>query len=149
MIACKCNSTTGTIQRLCFSKKQRKQLTLEFSKFHSISFHMRCDSTAPISVMPLVGGLAHPEFGSSVNPIPTRGGRLCLPDHITDCPPEFENLTASLNLEVGGHVVTLILEFSRARWLHIFTFLFKIYTLYFLFFHTSLRNNFSTKLLPW
>ena len=30
-------------------------------------------------------------------------------------PPEFENLTASLNLEVGGHVVTLILEFSRAR----------------------------------
>ena len=25
------------------------------------------------------GALAPPEFGSSVNPIPTRGGRLCLP----------------------------------------------------------------------
>ena len=158
MIACKfnSNSTTGTIQRLCFSKKQRKQHTLEFSKFHSISFHMRCDSTAPISVMPLaggLGGLAHPEFGSSsVNPIPTKGGGADYAYRTTLLiapPPEFENLTASLNLEVGGHVVTLILEFSRARWLHIFTFLFKIYTLYFLFFHTSLRNNFSTKLLPW
>ena len=138
MIACKfnSNSTTGTIQRLCFSKKQRKQHTLEFSKFHSISFHMRCDSTAPISVMPLaggLGGLAHPEFGSSVNPIPTKGGRLCLP-HYWLPPPEFENLTASLNLEVGGHVVTLILEFSRARWLHIFTFLFKIPTHYIFYF---------------
>ena len=48
--------------------------------------------------MPLVGGqgglLAHPEFVSSVNPILTRGARLA--HHITDCPPGFENLTASL-----------------------------------------------------
>ena len=27
------------------------------------------------------GALAPPEFGSSVNPIPTRGGRLCPPDY--------------------------------------------------------------------
>ena len=50
------------------------------------------------TVMPLVGGqgglLAHLEFVSSVNPIPTRGARLA--HHITDCPPGFENLTASL-----------------------------------------------------
>jgi len=39
--------------------------------------------------------LAHPEFGSSVNPIPTRGADYA--HHITDCPPGFENLAASLN----------------------------------------------------
>ena len=27
------------------------------------------------------GALASPEFGSSVNPIPTRGGRLCPPHY--------------------------------------------------------------------
>ena len=27
------------------------------------------------------GALALPEIGSSVNPIPTRGGRLCLPHY--------------------------------------------------------------------
>ena len=27
------------------------------------------------------GALASPEFRSSVNPIPTRGGRLCPPDY--------------------------------------------------------------------
>ena len=43
--------------------------------------------------MPLVGG-AHPEFGDSVNTIPTRGADYAL--HITACPPEFENLAASL-----------------------------------------------------
>ena len=41
--------------------------------------------------------LAHPEFGSSVNPIPTRGADYA--HHITACPPGFENLTASLNTE--------------------------------------------------
>ena len=40
------------------------------------------------------GGQAHPEFGSSVNPIPTRGAVYTL--YITACPPGFENLTASL-----------------------------------------------------
>ena len=44
------------------------------------------------AVMPLAGGQGGlPEFGSSVNPIPTRGAH-----HITACPPRFENLAASL-----------------------------------------------------
>ena len=38
--------------------------------------------------------LAHPEFGVSVNPIPTRGADYA--HHITACPSGFENLTASL-----------------------------------------------------
>ena len=38
--------------------------------------------------------LAHPEFWSSVNPIPTRGTDYA--HHITARPPRFENLTASL-----------------------------------------------------
>ena len=37
--------------------------------------------------------LAHPEFGSSVNPIPTRRGQV-----ITTCPPGFENLIESLHM---------------------------------------------------
>ena len=38
--------------------------------------------------------LAHPEFGSSVNPITTRGADYA--HHITASPPKFENLAASL-----------------------------------------------------
>ena len=38
--------------------------------------------------------LAHPEFGSLVNPIPSRGADYA--HHITACPPGFENLAASL-----------------------------------------------------
>ena len=38
--------------------------------------------------------LAHPEFGVSVNAIPTRGADYA--HRITACPPGFENLTASL-----------------------------------------------------
>ena len=38
--------------------------------------------------------LAHSEFGSSVNPITTRGTDYA--HHITVCPPRFENLAASL-----------------------------------------------------
>ena len=38
--------------------------------------------------------LAHPEFGSSVNPITTRGADHA--HHITASPPEFENPAASL-----------------------------------------------------
>ena len=38
--------------------------------------------------------LAHPEFGSSVNPITTRGADHAL--HITASPPGFENPAASL-----------------------------------------------------
>ena len=39
--------------------------------------------------------LAHPEFGVSVNPIPTKG--VDYAHHITACPPGFENLVASLH----------------------------------------------------
>ena len=42
--------------------------------------------------MPLAGGKGGSEFGSSVNPIPTRGADY--DHHITACPPRFENLTA-------------------------------------------------------
>ena len=38
--------------------------------------------------------LAHPEFGSSVNPITTRGADYT--HHITASPPRFENPAASL-----------------------------------------------------
>ena len=39
--------------------------------------------------------LAQPEFGSSVNPITTRGANYF--HHITASPPGFENAAASLN----------------------------------------------------
>ena len=52
--------------------------------------------------MPLAGGQ---EFGSSVNPIPTRGADYA--HHITGCPSGFKNLTASL----------LILEPVFSSWL--------------------------------
>ena len=42
--------------------------------------------------------LARQEFGSSVNPIPIRSG-LDFAHHITGCPPQFENLTASLHCQ--------------------------------------------------
>ena len=40
------------------------------------------------------GGQAHPEFGSSVNPITTRGADYA--HHITASPPRFENPAAAL-----------------------------------------------------
>ena len=42
--------------------------------------------------------LAHPEFGISVNPITTRGADYA--QRITASPPGFENLAASLYIEV-------------------------------------------------
>ena len=39
--------------------------------------------------------LAHPEFGSSVNPITTRGADYA--HHISASPPGFENPAASLH----------------------------------------------------
>ena len=39
--------------------------------------------------------LAHPEFGSSVNPITTRGADYA--HHITASPPRFENPASSLH----------------------------------------------------
>ena len=45
--------------------------------------------------------LAHPEFGSSVNLITTRGADYA--HHITASPPGFENLAASLIAESSAH----------------------------------------------
>ena len=42
--------------------------------------------------------LAHPEFGSSVNPITTRGGRLCPPNNT--CTPGFSDLPTTLQSEL-------------------------------------------------
>ena len=44
--------------------------------------------------------LAHPEFGSSVNPITTRGADYA--HHITGSPPGFENPAEALNSTVFG-----------------------------------------------
>ena len=56
------------------------------------------------------GALAPPEFGSSVNPIPIRGGRLCPPHY---CTPGFENLTTELDLTTPAknHVKTAYINF--------------------------------------
>ena len=42
------------------------------------------------------GALAQPEFGSSVNSIPTRAANFA--HHITACPPKSEKLMAFLQL---------------------------------------------------
>ena len=44
--------------------------------------------------------LAHPEFGSSVNPITTRGADYA--HHITASPPGFENPAAALQFMLTG-----------------------------------------------
>ena len=44
--------------------------------------------------------LAHPEFGSSVNPITTRGADYA--HHITASPPGFENPAAALDMIYGA-----------------------------------------------
>ena len=59
------------------------------------SFHrkLRSDAVSGWAVWALV----HPEFESSVNPIPTRGrGKIMPTKLLSGCPPGFENLTASL-----------------------------------------------------
>ena len=58
-----------------------------------ISIH-RIHSSEYYLVMPLEDGLAHLEFGSSVNPIKTRG--VDYAHHITASPPGFESPAASL-----------------------------------------------------
>ena len=50
--------------------------------------------------------LAHPEFGSSVNPIATRGADYA--HHITTSPPGFENPAASLRFALDR-------KFARAQ----------------------------------
>ena len=55
--------------------------------------------------------LAHPEFGSSVNPITTRGADYA--HHITASPPGFENPAAALNYESAVSIMKFIfLEFD-------------------------------------
>ena len=46
-------------------------------------------------MLPLRGGQGGPEFGSSVNPITTRGADYA--QRITPSPPGFENLAAALS----------------------------------------------------
>jgi hypothetical protein len=53
--------------------------------------------------------LAHPEFVVS---IPTKGGGADYGNHITACPPGFENLMASLVLEMS-----LVCRFSVKKFL--------------------------------
>ena len=58
--------------------------------------------------------LAHPEFGSSVNPITTRGADFAL--HITASPPGFENPLASLPCEHSTtHNAILKIKYSQAH----------------------------------
>ena len=54
--------------------------------------------------------LAHPEFGVSVNPIPTRGADYT--HRITACPPGFENLAASLVCKKNGQIVLYLEIFN-------------------------------------
>ena len=42
-----------------------------------------------------LGGLAHPEFGISINPIPTRGGQI-MSNFFTSRPSEFLDLPTAL-----------------------------------------------------
>ena len=58
--------------------------------------------------MPTTLLLAPPEFGSSVNPIPTRGGRLCPPART----PRFKNLTTSL----GWVQESLVSKYFCTQW---------------------------------
>ena len=51
------------------------------------------------AVIPLVGR-QHPEFGSSVNPITTKGADYA--HHITASPPVFENPAAALKSVVSN-----------------------------------------------
>ena len=73
------------------SKFEAKGFENIVSRIHEEKYfkvHMFCSDA--------VGGWAGWEFGSSVNPIPTKGADYA--HHITDCPPGFENLVASLIL---------------------------------------------------
>ena len=53
--------------------------------------------------------LAHPEFGSSVNPITTKGADYA--HHITARPPRFENPAASLKSHLEKFKIINVFEF--------------------------------------
>ena len=58
--------------------------------------------------------LAHPEFGSSVNPITTRGADYA--HHITACPPGFENPAASLyNVKTCRQINEAVILYTSSR----------------------------------
>ena len=52
-----------------------------------------------------MGGLAHPEFGSSVNPITTNKG-VDYAHHITASPPGFENPAAALQSNMHSKLIS-------------------------------------------
>jgi hypothetical protein len=67
----------------------------KFTKLRAIQNRPLAPPNTYKPVMPLVGEQgAHPEFGSSVNPITTRGADYS--HHITASPPGFENPATSL-----------------------------------------------------
>ena len=69
----------------------------KFTKLRAIQNRPLAPPNTYKPVMPLVGEQgAHPEFGSSVNPITTRGADYS--HHITASPPRLENLAAFLPL---------------------------------------------------
>ena len=65
---------------------KRYRFIISIYRIHSSEYYL---------VMLLEGGLAHPEFGSSVNPSKTRG--VDYAHHITASPPGFENPAAALH----------------------------------------------------
>ena len=75
------------------SKFAKKNHQKNRQKFHQTHFYKTVTSSDAASRW-AEWALAHPEFGSSVNPITTRGADYA--HHITASPPEFENPAASL-----------------------------------------------------
>jgi len=57
-----------------FKKKLVLKLIAQF-------LHTDCDEFRAVVSGGAGGALASPEFGSSLNPIPARGGRLCPPHY--------------------------------------------------------------------
>ena len=73
-----------------FSGRMIMNITRSSHYYTSTEVFIRTELIS-FTVMPLVGGLgglAHPEFGSSVNPIPTEGGRLCPTHYILIAHPD-------------------------------------------------------------
>ena len=66
----------STLSLAC--KKTRKDI---FTLYHKSLFTKHIAHTRAVVSGGAEGALAPPEFGSSVNPIPTGGGRLCPPHY--------------------------------------------------------------------
>ena len=65
-----------------------ERLKTKASKVFCFVFHVvfKISNCEPLSIRPVVPGcagcaMAHPDFGRSVNPISTRGDRLCPPNY--------------------------------------------------------------------